>query len=106
MGEFGGIEGIFCGHSHAGDRTRSDFTPDEAVCDFHKHGIEGSRTAVSSFFKRHNISFEKKPARRGAKLPGRGSGSRCWKRRQVCLILIPPDWCSSTRPRPIRKWPG
>jgi transposase len=52
-----------------------DLTLDEVVSAMHKHGIAGSRTAVWSFFKRHNISFKKKPARRGAGSPGRGSGT-------------------------------
>src|SRR4029453_14366486 len=52
-----------------------DLTLDEVVSAMHKHGIAGSRTAVWSFFKRHNISFKKTPARRGAGSPGRGSGT-------------------------------
>ena len=44
-----------------------DLTLDEVVSVMHKHGIAGSRTAVWSFFKRHNISFKKKPARGGAR---------------------------------------
>ena len=52
-----------------------DLTLDEVVSVMHKHGIAGSRTAVWSFFKRHNISFKKKPARRGAGSPGRGPGT-------------------------------
>ena len=50
-------------------------TLDEVVSAMHKHGIVGSRTAVWSFFERHNISFKKKPARRGAGSPGRGPGT-------------------------------
>ena len=50
-----------------------DLTLDEVVSAMHKHGIAGSRTAVWSFFKRHNISFKKKPARRRAGAGGRGS---------------------------------
>src|ERR1700756_2568960 len=50
-------------------------TLDEVVSVMHKHRIAGSRTAVWSFFKRHNISFKKKPARRGAGSPGRGPGT-------------------------------
>jgi transposase len=52
-----------------------DLTLDEAVSAMHKHGIAGSRTAVWTFFKRHNISFKKKPACRGAGSPGRGPGT-------------------------------
>jgi transposase len=47
----------------------------EVVSAMHKHGIAGSRTALWSFFKRHNISFKKKPARRGAGSPRRGPGT-------------------------------
>ncbi len=54
---------------------QSDLTLDEVVSAMHKHGIAGSRTAVWSFFKRHNISFKKKPARRGAGSPRRGPGT-------------------------------
>jgi transposase len=43
-------------------KKQPDLTLDEVVCAMHKHGIAGSRTAVWSFFKRHNISFKKKPA--------------------------------------------
>jgi transposase len=52
-----------------------DLTLDEVVSAMHKHGIAGSRTAVWTFFKRHNISFKKKPACRGAGSPGRGPGT-------------------------------
>jgi transposase len=52
-----------------------DLTLDEVVSAMHKHGIAGSRTAVWSFFKRHNISFKKKPPRRGAGSRGRGPGT-------------------------------
>jgi len=81
-----------------------DLTLDEVVSAMHKHGIAGSRTAVWSFFKRHNISFKK--SLRAAEQDRRtwlghvdagSDGKPC---------LIPPDWCSSTRPRPIRKWSG
>jgi len=52
-----------------------DLTLDEVVCAMHKHGIAGSRTAVWGFFKRHKISFKKKPARHGAGSPRRGAGT-------------------------------
>ena len=52
-----------------------DLTLDEVVCAMHKHGIAGSRTAVWSFFKRHKITFKKKPARHGAGSPGRSAGT-------------------------------
>jgi hypothetical protein len=37
-----------------------------------KHKIPGGRTAVWRFFKRHKITFKKKPARSGARARGRG----------------------------------
>jgi transposase len=82
-----------------------DLTLDEVVSAMHKHGIAGSRTAVWTFFKRHNISFKKKacvPRSRIARTwPGHVDAGSDGK---PCLIR--PDWCSSTRPRPTRKWSG
>jgi transposase len=52
-----------------------DLTLDEVVLVMHKHKIAGSRSAVWRFFKRHNITFKKKPARGGAGARGRGAGS-------------------------------
>src|SRR3974390_610145 len=43
-----------------------DLTLDEVGSMMRKHKIAGSRTAVWRFFKRHNITFKKKPARSGA----------------------------------------
>ena len=40
-----------------------DLTLDEMVCAMRKQKIPGSRTAVWRFFKRHKITFKKKPAR-------------------------------------------
>ena len=40
-----------------------DLTLDEMVCAMRKQKISGSRTAVWRFFKRHKITFKKKPAR-------------------------------------------
>src|SRR5262249_57091327 len=39
-----------------------DLTLDEVVLAMRKHKIAGSRTAVWRFFKRHKITFKKKPA--------------------------------------------
>ena len=52
-----------------------DLTLDEVVCAMRKHKIAGSRTAVWRFFKRHNITFKKKPARGGAGTRRRGAGA-------------------------------
>jgi transposase len=50
-----------------------DRTLDEVVLAMRKHKISGSRTAVWRFFKRHKITFKKKPARSGAGARGRGA---------------------------------
>src|SRR5215813_4955969 len=52
-----------------------DLTLDEVVLAMRKHKIAGSRTAVWRFFKRHKITFKKKPARSGARARGRGAGA-------------------------------
>ena len=79
-----------------------DLTLDEIVCAMRKQRIPGSRTSVWRFFKRHDITFEKKacgrrsrsaPTWRGRVGAGCGSGA--------CLTR--PGWSSSTRPPPIRK---
>ena len=43
-----------------------DLTLDEAVAAMRKRRIVGSRSALSRFFIRHDITFKKKPARRRA----------------------------------------
>ena len=52
-----------------------DLTLDEVVLAMRKHKIAGGRTAVWRFFKRHKITFKKKPARSGARARGRGAGA-------------------------------
>lgn len=52
-----------------------DLTLDEVISVMRKHRIPGSRTAVWRFFKRHNITFKKKPARSGAAARGRGASA-------------------------------
>ena len=49
-----------------------DLTLDEVVAEMAKRGIAGSRSALSRFYIRHNITFKKKPARHGARPSGRG----------------------------------
>jgi transposase len=49
-----------------------DLTLDEIVAAMRKRRIAGSRSAVWRLFKRHNISFKKKPAGGGARAGGRG----------------------------------
>src|SRR5262249_14542423 len=79
-----------------------DLTLDEVVLAMRKYKIPGGRTAVWRFFKRHKITFKKKPARSGARARGRGAGAGCENR----ACLIPLDWSSSTRPPPIPRWCG
>jgi transposase len=43
-----------------------DWTLDEAVAAMHRRRIAGSRSALSRFFIRHDITFKKKSVRRGA----------------------------------------
>jgi transposase len=43
-----------------------DLTLDEIVAAMRKRRIRGSRTAVWRFFARHDFTFKKKPACRGA----------------------------------------
>jgi transposase len=52
-----------------------DLTLDEVALAMRKHKIPGSRTAVWRFFKRHKITFKKKPARGGAGARGCGTGA-------------------------------
>src|SRR5262245_24829989 len=52
-----------------------DLTLDEVVLAMGNHKIPGSRTAVWRFFKRHKITFKKKPTRSGAGARGRGAGA-------------------------------
>jgi len=52
-----------------------DLTLDELVCVLRKQRIRGSRTSVWRFFKRHNITFKKNPACRGAGARRRSAGA-------------------------------
>ena len=54
---------------------QSDLTLDEVVCVLRKQGIRSSRTSVWRFFKRHNITFKKTPARGGAATRRRSTGA-------------------------------
>jgi transposase len=56
-------------------RERPDLTLDEIVLALHKRRIPGSRSALSRFFARHDVTIKKKPARRRAKARRRGSGA-------------------------------
>ena len=61
---------------------QSDLTLDEVVCVLRKQGIRSSRTSVWRFFKRHNITFKKNPARGGAATRRRARARRRWMRAQ------------------------
>ena len=61
---------------------QSDLTLDEVVCVLRKQGIRSSRTSVWRFFKRHNITFKKNPARGGAATRRRSRARRRWMRAQ------------------------
>jgi len=52
-----------------------DLTLDEVVCAMRKQKIRGSRTAVWRFFRRHRITFKKKPVRGRAAARGRRAGT-------------------------------
>jgi transposase len=52
-----------------------DLTLDEVALAMRKHKIPGSRTAVWRFFKRHKITFKKKPASGGAGAHRCGAGA-------------------------------
>ncbi len=69
-----------------------DLTLDEVVSAMHKHGIAGSRTALWSFFKRHNISFKKSLRAAEQDRPDVARARRCWKRRQVLSQPSPNTW--------------
>jgi len=56
-------------------KQQPDLTLDEVVLTMRRQKIPGSRTAVWRFFKRHNITFKKKPARSGAGARGRGASA-------------------------------
>jgi len=59
-----------------------DLTLDEMVLTMRRHKILGSRTAVWRFFKRHKITFKKKPARCGQERADVARARRRWMREQ------------------------
>jgi transposase len=52
-----------------------DLTLDEMVCMLHKRRIPASRSALSRFFARHDITVKKKPTSSGAQAGRRRSGA-------------------------------
>ena len=49
-----------------------DLTLEEVIAAMRKRRMPGSRSALSRFFIRHNVTYKKKPARHGARPTGRG----------------------------------
>jgi transposase len=84
---------------------QADQTLDEVVVAMVKRGIAGSRSAVSRFYIRHNITFKKKAC------APRSKTGRTWPARESAGIeskacLSRPGWCLLTRlPQPPR-WCG
>ena len=62
---------------------QQDLTLDEIVAAMRKRRVQGSRTAVWRFFARHDLTFKKKPARRGATTAGRGTRAQSLAARTV-----------------------
>lgn len=56
-------------------REQPDLTLNEIVVAMHKRRIPGSRSALSRFFARHDVTFKKKSAGRRTKARRRGSGA-------------------------------
>jgi len=56
-------------------REQPDLTLDEIVLALHKRRVPTSRSALSRFFARHDITFKKKPASGRAQASRRGSGA-------------------------------
>jgi transposase len=70
---------------------RPDLTLEEVVVAMGKQGIEGSRTAVWRFFKRHDVSFKKNAVRQRAK------PSRCGAETRSFLPSVCPDADANAR---------
>src|SRR5262245_4939214 len=82
-----------------------DLTLDEVVSAMHKHGIAGSRTAGVELLQAPHHQLQKKACAPRSRIARTWSGHvDAGSDGKPCLI--PPDWCSSTRPRQIRKWFG
>ena len=82
-----------------------DLTLDEAVTSMRRRRIVGSRSALSRFFIRHDITFKKKAcgprSRLGPTSPAREDAGFESKAR-----LTLHGWCLSTRPPPAPRWCG
>ena len=94
-----------------------DLTLDEIVCAMRKQRIPGSRTSVWRFFKRHDITFKKKPAAAEQERADVARARRRWMREPLDparLVFIDETagqyendvggW--SLRARRALDWPG
>jgi transposase len=84
---------------------RSDLTLKETLAELRKRGIRTSRSALSRFYDRHDITFKKKACK-----PPNGS-EQTWPARgdagcESKACLIPPVWCLSTKPPSVPTWCG
>ena len=82
---------------------RPDLTLKEALVELLKRRIRTSKSALSRFFIRHDITFKKKACK------PRNDNERRWPARadagyESKACLIPPGWCLSTRLRLAPTW--
>ena len=78
----------------------------EAVAELRKRRIRTSRSALSRFYARHDITFKKKRACKRRSGNGQTSPARADAGSENKACLIPPTWCSSTRPQSPPTWCG
>ncbi len=82
-----------------------DLTVEEIRAELGERGIHAGHGSVWRFFERHGISFKKKPCAPPSRI------GPTWRRRgrrgkPSSPRLIPPGWCSSTRPARPPTWPA
>ena len=80
-----------------------DLTLEETAVELRRHRIRTSRSSLSRFFHRHDITFKKK----ACKLPS--ENEQMWLERadvgsESKACLIPPDWCFSTKRLSLPLW--
>jgi transposase len=82
-----------------------DLTLEEMITAMRKRRIAGSRSALSRFFIRHDITFKKKVCAPRSRLDptSRARGDAGFESK-ACLTLR--GWCLSTRPLPAPRWCG
>src|SRR5215468_2304487 len=83
-----------------------DLTLEETIAELLKRRIRTSKSAVSRFFQRHNITFKKKRVceRQNSTAPTWPGRADAGSESKVCLIR--PGWCLLTRPRSPPRWCG